>query len=75
MVNAIKNTGATPIYVDIDNSFNLEMADLPKKISPKTKVIIVQHTFGVPAQIDKIMEMARSLDLKVLEDCAHSLGA
>ena len=75
VVNAVKQAGAIPVYVDIDSSFNMDTADLRKKISAKTKVIIVQHTFGLPARVDAILEQARQGNIKVLEDCAHCLGA
>lgn len=77
--NAVPNpilwTGAVPIFVDIDeNSLNLDIADLRKKITPKSKAIIVQHTFGNPAKIREILKIAEEHHLKVIEDCAHSLG-
>jgi dTDP-4-amino-4,6-dideoxygalactose transaminase len=49
--------------------------DLEKKISPRSKAIMVQHTFGFPAQMDKIMEISKKHNLILIEDCAHSLGA
>lgn len=75
VINAIKFSGATPIYVDIDEYLNIDVADLYKKMTPKTKVVIVQHTFGVPAKMNHILEAAKNRNIKVLEDCAHSLGA
>lgn len=75
VINAIKWTGAKPIYVDIDNNFNIDCADLVKKITQKTKILIIQHTFGRPADLDKLLEIAREHNLKVVEDCAHSFGA
>ncbi len=73
--NAILWMGGKPVYVDIDKSLNLDPKDLERKITPKSKAIIIQHTFGQPAQIDKILEIAKNHNLKVIEDCAHSLGA
>jgi len=67
--------GAKPVFVDIDNSLNIDPDDLIKKITSNTKAIMVQHTFGCPAQMDKIMKIAKEKDLFVIEDCAHSLGA
>ena len=75
VINAIKWTGAKPIYVDIDDNFCIDCANLIKKITQKTKILIIQHTFGRPANLDKLLEIARENNLKVIEDCAHSLGA
>jgi perosamine synthetase len=66
---------AKPIFVDIDDNLNMNPEDLEKKINSKSKVIMVQHTFGFPAQMDKIMEISKKHNLILIEDCAHSLGA
>ena len=57
--NSIISVGAKPVYVDIDETYNIDPEDLIKKISPKTKVVIVQHTFGIPAQMDKIRKITK----------------
>ncbi len=67
--------GATPIYVDCDDSLTMSPADLEKKITPRAKALIIQHTFGMPANIDVLLEIARKHNLFVIEDCAHALGA
>lgn len=74
VINAIKWTGAKPVYIDIDNNFCIDHTDLRRKITQKTKILIIQHTFGRPANLDKLLEIAREYNLKVIEDCAHSLG-
>ena len=78
--NAVPNpvlwSGAVPVYVDIDeHSLNMSLDDLKAKITPSAKAIIVQHTFGNPAKIREILKIAEQHKLKVIEDCAHSLGA
>ncbi len=73
--NSVRWTGATPVYVDIDESYNIDPKDLEKKITKQSKAIIVQHTFGVPAQMDAILAIAKKYKLVVIEDCAHALGA
>lgn len=73
--NAVLWVGATPIYVDIDNTYNLDVVDLEKKVTGKTKAIIVQHTFGIPANIEAIVIFAKKHKLLVIEDCAHCLGS
>lgn len=73
--NSILWNGATPVYADIDDSYNLTVKTIQKVYSNKTKAIIVQHTFGIPAEIDEIVAFAKQHNLIVIEDCAHALGA
>jgi len=73
--NSILWLKAKPIYIDIDQSYNMRTGDLKKKITPKTKVIIVQHTFGFPANIKAIKKIAQKQKIFLIEDCCHSLGA
>lgn len=82
-VNPILNLGAKPVFVDIDETLNLDPNDLKKKIThstssgraPKIKAVMVQHTFGWPAKIDEISQICKKYNLYLIEDCAHSLGA
>jgi dTDP-4-amino-4,6-dideoxygalactose transaminase len=65
-----------PIYVDCNkDDFNIDVSDLKAKISPNAKVLVVQHTFGLPANMDEIRSICASNNLTLIEDCAHSLGA
>lgn len=73
--NSVRWAGAAPIFADIEETFNLDPASVEKKITSKTKAIIIQHTFGRPAKIDELMRIAGKHNLVVIEDCAHSLGA
>ena len=73
--NSVRWAGLVPKFVDIDASLNFDIRDAEKKISPRTKAVIVQHTFGVPADMDKITELCKQHGLYLIEDCAHSLGA
>ena len=66
---------AKPVFVDIDDTLNLDPEDLEKKITSRSKAIMIQHTFGWPAEIEEILEIARRHNLFLIEDCAHSLGA
>jgi dTDP-4-amino-4,6-dideoxygalactose transaminase len=68
-------TGARPVYVDIDKTLNLDPKNLETKITPKTKAVIVQHTFGYPAQMQEILRIAQKYRILIIEDCAHCLGA
>lgn len=72
--NSVRWAGAIPVYADIDESLNIDPVDIEKKITKKTKAIIVQHTFGIAAHVDKIMRIAKKYRLLVIEDCAHALG-
>jgi len=71
-INPILWQGLKPVYVDCDkDSFNMDINDLKTKISDKTKVLMVQHTFGLPANMDEVSKN----ELILIEDCAHALGA
>ncbi len=74
-VNPIKYLGAKPVYVDIEPvTFNIDMNFLRDKITPRTKVIIAQHTYGYPCEMDTIMEIAAGNGIIVIEDCCLALG-
>jgi len=78
--NAVPNpiiwTGAKPIYADIKaDSLNVAVDDLKKKITERTRAIILQHTFGRPGPIEEVLEITRNKKLLFIEDCAHCLGA
>ena len=68
-------TGALPVFAEVDESFTLDPADVEAKITPQTKVIMAVHLFGAPADMDRIMPVARKHGVKVLEDVAQSAGA
>lgn len=75
-VNPVLWVGAKLVYVDCDeNNFNIDTEDLKRKIGLKSKVLIVQHTFGLPAEMDKVLDVAKQNNLILIEDCAHCLGA
>lgn len=73
--NAIIAAGLKPVYADIGDDFNIYPEGLEKLITAKTKAVIVQHTFGSPADLNAISAIAARHQLKLIEDCAHSLGA
>lgn len=73
--NPIIWAGLKPVYIDCDEkTFNIDIEDLKRKITSKSRVVIVQHTFGLPADIDRILEICKQNNLILIEDCAHSLG-
>ncbi|MBA3045805.1 MAG: DegT/DnrJ/EryC1/StrS family aminotransferase [Euryarchaeota archaeon] len=68
--------GGKPVFVDVDpKTYNISPDEIRKKITKKTKAIIPVHTFGQPAEMDEILEIAEEHDLKVVEDGACAFGA
>lgn len=68
--------GLTPVFADIDpTTFTLSPAAVERAITPRTRAILPTHLYGLACDMDPILEIARRHDLKVIEDCAHSLGA
>lgn len=68
--------GAKPVFADIDpDTFNISINDLKKKITPKTRCIIPVHLYGQPADMDKILQIAKEHNLIIIEDCAQAMGA
>lgn len=74
VTNAILAVNATPVFVDIDTNYCTDASDVLKKITKKTKAIIVQHSFGFSADIKKIQDIAEKNNIILIEDCAHALG-
>lgn len=76
LVLMIQSMGFVPRLVDISrDSFNMDPTLIEGAISPRSKVIIATHLFGLPSDMAKIVSVARKHRLKVVEDCAHALGA
>ena len=75
--NAILYRGATPVFVDINGAhdLNIDPDDLADKITAKTKAIFVVHIAGFPVDMDRIMELAKTNNLRVIEDACHATGA
>ncbi len=74
--SAIGLAGATPVFVDINpDTFNIDANKIEAAITPRTKAIIPVHLYGQPAEMDKIMDIAKRHNLKVVEDCCQAIGA
>lgn len=78
--NAVPNPilweGLKPVYVDCNiGDFNMSVEDLRQKITKKSRAVVVQHTFGLPADLDAIDKVCQENNLILIEDCAHALGA
>lgn len=68
--------GIKPVFADIDKeSFNIDPFDIEKKITSKTRAILVVHMYGQPVDLDKIIKIAKKNKLIIIEDCAQSAGA
>jgi dTDP-4-amino-4,6-dideoxygalactose transaminase len=75
-VNPVKYLGARPVYVDIEpETFNINVELLEERITPNTKAIIAQHTYGYPCNMQAIMEIANRKGIPVIEDCCLALGS
>jgi 8-amino-3,8-dideoxy-alpha-D-manno-octulosonate transaminase len=72
---AILLAGGLPVFAEIDESFNIDPADIEHRITPRTKAIMAVHLQGSPADLDRILPIARKHNLRIIEDCAQSLGA
>ncbi|MEO8360115.1 MAG: DegT/DnrJ/EryC1/StrS family aminotransferase [Vicinamibacteria bacterium] len=74
--NSVGFVGARPVFCDIDlATFNLDLEDAARRITPRTRALYPVHLFGLAAPMPQVMELARANDLAVVEDCACSLGA
>src|SRR5438876_12184348 len=76
VANAIRYTGARPVYVDCRlEDYNIDLGDAEHRITPRSRVLLLQHTFGIPVDMDAALAFSRHLNLLVVEDCVHALGA
>jgi len=74
-ISAIKSTGATPRFVDVGNDYLIDVNQIEKKITKKTKAIIPVHLYGQSCDMDKICRISKKFNLKIIEDCAQAQGA
>ena len=76
VTNAVKYLGATPVYADCRlTDYNVDPERAAALIGPRTKAMLVQHTFGIPADMDALLALAREHEIPLIEDCVHALGA
>jgi dTDP-4-amino-4,6-dideoxygalactose transaminase len=69
----ILHCGAKPVYVDIGHDYRINLEALRASLTPRTKIIIAQHTFGLPERMSDILSLANGRGIRVIEDCAHVL--
>lgn len=72
---AVVRAGATPVLVDIDPlTWNMDVARLEDLVTPRTRAIMVVHIFGLPVDMDPVIELARRRGIKIIEDAAQAHG-
>ena len=72
---AIVNNGLKPIFCDVNLSdYSICIDDLQKKITKRTKAIIVVHLYGIPSNVEEIKKISSKKDIKIIEDCAQAHG-
>lgn len=72
LINAVHYTGARPVLADIDpKTYNIDPEDVKKRLTKKTRAIIVPHMFGLPADLERLL----ALDVPIIEDCAQAVGS
>jgi perosamine synthetase len=74
VANAIRYAGVKPVYADIaSGGFNLDPASVRQRITSNTRALIVQHSYGIPADVRSLRAIAEEHGLELIEDCAHVL--
>ncbi len=74
-ISSIVYAGATPVLAEVDESFDLDPADVEAKITPRTAAILVVHMLGGPARMTELKEVADRHGIPIVEDCAQAFGA
>lgn len=72
---AICAAGATPVFVEVDDTYTVDLADAASKVTPRTVGILPVHLYGHPADLDGLRELCAARSLWLLEDCAQAHGA
>lgn len=74
--NAVVHAGATPVFAEVDPvSYNLDPGDVIKRITPRTKAVLLVHQLGLPADINRFRDLAGAHDLILIEDAACAIGS
>ena len=74
-LNQILRAGATPVFVDAkSDTWNMDVAQVEALVSPRTKAIMAVHIYGLPVDMDPLLELARRYDITVIEDAAEAHG-
>jgi perosamine synthetase len=76
VANVVAQVGATPVFVEIDtDTLNLDPVAAEQAITPRTRALIVIHTFGIPAQMDAFAELTQRRGILLIEDACEAIGA
>lgn len=76
VANAVRYTGARPAYADCDlSTYNIDLEQAERRLTTRTRAMLVQHTFGIPVAMEDAMAFADRHGLALIEDCVHALGA
>ena len=73
--NCIKYVNATPVFAEVNEFYNIDVKDVEKKITPKTKAILLVHQIGMPADIDLFKTLCAKYNLQLIEDAACAVGS
>jgi len=74
--NAVVHAGGTPVFAEVDpKTYNLDLADVERRITDKTKAILLVHQLGLPANISEFQDLAKEHDLELVEDAACAIGS
>ena len=74
-VMGITINGATPVFVEPDEHYGMNPAEIEKNITSKTKAVLVTHLYGMASRMDEIVDICKKHNLRLVEDCAQSHGA
>ena len=74
-VMGITINGATPVFIEPDEYFNIDVTKIEEKITPRTKAVLVVHLYGQASDMKPVVDLCRKHNLRLVEDCAQSHGA
>lgn len=74
-VMGITRNGATPVFVEPDEYFGINADKIEEKITDRTKAVLVVHLYGQSCEMDKVVNLCKKYNLRLVEDCAQSHGA
>jgi perosamine synthetase len=73
--NSIKYVGATPVFAEVNEEYNIDIEDVKTKITSKTKAILIVHQIGMPSDIDDFAQLCKDKNLVLIEDAACAIGS